>query len=62
MTAPVPGTRARVSQPPHRGRRALAWPEASAPLGAILYAVIGGLVVWLLVDIVPHIHIAISWH
>lgn len=31
-------------------------------MGAILYAIIGGLIVWLLVDVLPHIHIAISWH
>jgi hypothetical protein len=57
MTAPIPGPRT-----PHPGRHALRWPEASAPLGAILYAIIGGLIVWVLVDILPHIHIAISWH
>lgn len=62
MTAPVPRPRTPVSQPPHPGRRAQRWPEASTPLGAILYGIIGGLIVWLLVDILPHVHIAISWH
>ena len=62
MTAPIPGPRTPVSQPPRPGRRALRWPEASAPVGAILYAIIGGLIVWFLVDILPHIHVAISWH
>jgi hypothetical protein len=38
------------------------WPEASTRSGAILYA-FGGLIVWwLLVDLLPHVHIAISWH
>ncbi len=63
MTAPAPRARTPVPQPPPRpGKRALRWPEASAPSGAILYAIIGGLIVWLLVDILPHVHIAISWH
>jgi hypothetical protein len=62
MTTPLPGPRTPVPQPPQPGRRALRWPEASAPMGAILYAIIGGLIVWLLVNILPHVHIAISWH
>jgi hypothetical protein len=37
-------------------------PEPNTRLGAILYASVGGLIVWFLVDILPHIHIAISWH
>lgn len=63
MTAPAPGPRAPVSSPPP-GRRRLCWPEANAPLGAILYGTIGGLIVWFLVDVLPHVHVAmsISWH
>lgn len=61
MTTPVPDPRTPASQPPRPGRRALRWPETSAPRGAILYAIIGGLIVWFLVDVLPHIHIAISW-
>jgi hypothetical protein len=57
VTAPVP-----ASQPPRSGRRAGRWPEPSTRLGAILYAIIGGLIVWFLVDILPHIHIVVSWH
>lgn len=40
------------------------WPDASTPRGAVLYAVLGGLIVWLLVDVLPHIHIhiTIAWH
>jgi hypothetical protein len=37
------------------------WPDASTPRGAVLYAAIGGLIVWLLVNVVPHIHISITW-
>jgi hypothetical protein len=28
---------------------------------AVLYATIGGLIAWLLVDILLHVHVAISW-
>jgi hypothetical protein len=37
------------------------WPDASTPRGAVLYAAIGGLIVWLLVNVLPHIHISITW-
>jgi hypothetical protein len=37
------------------------WPDASTPRGAVLYAAIGGLLVWLLVNVLPHIHISITW-
>jgi hypothetical protein len=57
MTAPVTGPHA-----PRPGRRGPRWPETSAPLGAVLYAIIGGLIVWLLVDVLPHVHITITWH
>jgi hypothetical protein len=62
MTTPLPGPRTPVPQPSQPRRRTLRWPETSAPAGAILYAIMGGLIVWLLVDILPHVHIAISWH
>ena len=62
MTASASGPGTPVPQPPRPGRRTLRWPETSAPAGAILYAILGGLIVWLLVDILPHVHIAISWH
>jgi|GEM_PF-2517591 len=61
MTAHVPAPRTPASQPPPPGRRALRWPGAGTPLGAIFYGVIGGLIVWFLVDVLPHIHIAFSW-
>jgi hypothetical protein len=62
MTAPVPGRTTPVSPSPPPGRRGPHWPEASTPLGAILYGIIGGLIVWLLVDVLTHVHIAITWH
>lgn len=38
------------------------WPEPATPQGAVLYAVIAGLIVWLLIDVLSHVHIYISWH
>lgn len=37
-----------------RRRRRLNRPDPATPLGAVVYAVLGGLVVWLLVDVLPH--------
>lgn len=62
MTEPTPNPRTPAPQLPPPGRRIVGWPEASTRKGAVLYAIIGGLIVWLLVDILPHVHIAISWH
>lgn len=62
MTEPAPDPRTSAPQSSHPGKRAVRWPETSTRLGAILYAIIGGLIVWFLVDILPHVHIAISWH
>jgi hypothetical protein len=38
------------------------WPEPSTPRGAVLYAVIAGLIVWLVVNVLSHVHVTISWH
>ena len=62
MNAPVPGSRTPTSKPPGSGRHPLHWPETGSPAGAILYAFIGALILWFLVDILPHVHIAVSWH
>lgn len=62
MTEPTLDPRTPAPQPSRPGRRAVRWPEPSTRLGAVLYAIIGGLIVWFLVDILPHVHIAISWH
>jgi hypothetical protein len=29
-------------------------------MSSVLYAVIGGLLVWLLVDVLPHVHVYVS--
>ncbi|HEY4850410.1 MAG TPA: hypothetical protein VII22_06420 [Streptosporangiaceae bacterium] len=38
------------------------WPDPGKPPSAELYAVVGGLIVWLLVDVLPHVHVSIGWH
>jgi hypothetical protein len=45
-----------------RHRDSTRWPDPGKPLGAVLYAVVAGLIVWLLVDILPHVHVSITWH
>jgi hypothetical protein len=66
MTAPTTDPGAPGLEPSARRKspKRRWWPETSTPLGAVLYAVLGGLIVWLLVDVIPHIHIqiSISWH
>jgi hypothetical protein len=64
MTAPTPGPEVPASSHPARPEEAKGrwWPETSTPWGAVLYAVIGGLTVWLLVNVLPHVHVSISWH
>ena len=60
MTAPGPRTPA--PQPPRPDKRSLRWPDASTPSGAVLYAVIAGMIVWIVVNVLSHVHIAITWH
>ena len=43
--------------PPRRHQ----WPSADSKSGAILYAVIAGLIVYVIVDILPHVHVAVSY-
>jgi hypothetical protein len=62
MTAPASRPRTPALRPPQADRRILHWPDASTPSGAVLYAVIAGLIVWLLVNILSHVHVAITWH
>jgi hypothetical protein len=45
--------------PPRHGR---SWPEPATPQGAVLYAVIAGLIVWLVVSVLSHVQVSISWH
>jgi hypothetical protein len=61
MTAPLDGPRRPAQRSPRPAGRAR-WPDAGTPLGAVLYAVLGGLILWILERVLPHIHIAISWH
>ncbi len=62
MTAPVSGPRTPAPRSPRPDRHLLYWPDASTPSGAVLYAIIGGLIVWLVVNILSHVHVAITWH
>jgi hypothetical protein len=64
MTVPIGGPGGRASRHPGCSEKPGGrwWPDASTPWGAVLYAVLGGLIVWLLVNVLPHVHIAISWH
>ncbi|NEA21947.1 hypothetical protein [Actinomadura bangladeshensis] len=49
-----------MSTPP---RRPLSWLEPATKLGALVYAIAGGIIVWLLVDVLPrHIDIHITFH
>ena len=61
MTAPIPGPRTPAPQPPRPDRGTLRWPDPTTPSGAVLYAVIAGLILWLIINILSHIHIIITW-
>ncbi|WP_165964604.1 hypothetical protein [Actinomadura sp. KC216] len=44
-------------------RRWSSWPNPASKLGTLFYAIVGGLVVWLLVDVLPrHVDIHITFH
>jgi hypothetical protein len=62
MTASLPGPGTPAPQPPQPDKRPLRWPQPSTPRGAVLYAVIAGLIVWIVVTVLTHLHVAISWH
>jgi hypothetical protein len=62
MTAIVPGDGTPESQPPPSDGRRLRWPDASTRWGAILYAIIGGFVASVLITVLSHVHVVISWH
>ena len=64
---PRPGTPAphAPQQGPHapqQGKPVRPWPDPGTPSGAVLHAVIAGLIVWIIVSILSHVHIIISWH
>ena len=62
MTTPLPGSGTSAPQEARSDGRALRWPEPSTPRGAVLHAVIAGLIVWIVVTVLSHLHVAISWH
>jgi hypothetical protein len=62
MTLPTPRPRPPASRPTRPDRRPAYWPDASKPSGAVLYAAIGALIACVIINIVSHIHIAITWH
>jgi hypothetical protein len=62
MTAPASKPTTPAPRPSQADRRVLYWPDASTPTGAVLYPVLAGLIVWLLVSILSHVHVAITWH
>ncbi|MFJ5534927.1 hypothetical protein [Streptomyces sp. NPDC093261] len=48
---------AQTSEPPGRQRRR-GWPDPASPVGAVMYAFLGGMAFWLLMDVVVrHVHI-----
>jgi hypothetical protein len=51
--------------PPASGPRSprWRWPDPASRIGALFSAVAGGLVVWLLVDVLPHhVHVVVFFH
>jgi hypothetical protein len=41
------------------------WPEPANGVGAVFYAICGVIIVWLLVDVIPHhltLTISLQWH
>ena len=62
MTTPTPRPRTSAPRPPQPDKHTLHWPDTTTPAGAVLYAVIAGLIVWLLINVLSHVHIVITWH
>jgi hypothetical protein len=62
MTSGTPCPEAPAPQAPSPGKPARRWPDPGTPWGAVLYAVIAGLIVWIIIGILSHIHILITWH
>ncbi len=56
-----PGSRT-LKPPDQPGKPKGWWPAPSTPLGAVLYGVIGSLIFWLLVYVLHHVHVYLSWH
>jgi hypothetical protein len=62
MTSDTPSPGAPTPQAPSPTKPARRWPDPGTPRGAVLYAVIAGLIVWIIIGILSHIHILITWH
>ena len=63
MSATPTSSRKPGSQPPSDERRARRmWPPTDSWYGAVLYAVIGGVVASILVGVLSHIRVYVSWH
>ncbi len=62
MTADTPRPEMPAPQAPRPGKPARRWPDPGTPSGAVLYAVIAGLIVWIIIGILSHVHIVVTWH
>ena len=62
MTPGTPSPGAPAPQAPSSGKPVRRWPDPGTPRGAVLYAVIAGLIVWTIISILSHIQILITWH
>lgn len=61
MTAPVSGPRSPSPRQPRPDIRAWRWPDPTTPAGAVLYGFIGALILWLLITVLSHINVAVTW-
>src|SRR5215469_12170972 len=62
MTPDTPRRGTPAPHAPRQGKPARRWPDPGTPSGAVLYAVIAGLIVWIIISILSHVHVLISWH
>jgi hypothetical protein len=60
------GAGEREPHPMTRSSWVCLWRDPATMLGSVLCAVVGGLIVWLLVTVLPyliaHIDVSVSWH
>jgi hypothetical protein len=62
VTPILPETRSRESDSSDRPEKPRGWwPQRTTPMGAVLYGAIGSLAVWLLIELLSHIRIYVSW-
>jgi hypothetical protein len=55
VTSGTPSPGAPAPQAPSPGKPVRRWPDPGTPWGAVLYAVIAGLIVWIIIGILSHI-------